>query len=290
ISSSILFSYINKDGLKNRANSLYLLHNEKLEMPKVSNGWCFYNIKDDHSLKVGEKGLECHIGSKQTNAQPVLLFGDSFAGHNIPFWHYIGKELNLNIHAVTTNWCYPSIDAQFTGDKNSTAYQQCMINRKYLENNINKYNVLIFAGRWSDIVQQHQEQSFDNLLKLTNQLHKKVIIMSEPYAFDENISILYKRSLWLHRNFNLNNYSDNVKAQQQKIALPIIQNMAQRYPNTLLLTQTDLFAPNHMAKESIPYSLDGRHLSVFGSLSSEEYFIQQPKYQTLQSFLSVPSH
>jgi hypothetical protein len=45
-----------------------------------------------------------------------------------------------------------------------------------------------------------------------------------------------------------------------------------------------------MAKESIPYSLDGRHLSVFGSLSSEEYFIQQPKYQTLQSFLSVPSH
>ncbi len=290
ISSSILFSYINKDGLKNRANSLYLLHNEKLEMPKVSNGWCFYNIKDDHSLKVGEKGLECHIGSKQTNAQPVLLFGDSFAGHNIPFWHYIGKELNLNIHAVTTNWCYPSIDAQFTGDKNSTAYQQCMINRKYLENNINKYNVLIFAGRWSDIVQQHQEQSFDNLLKLTNQLHKKVIIMSEPYAFDENISILYKRSLWLHRNFNLNNYSDNVKAQQQKIALPIIQNMAQRYPNTLLLTQTDLFAPNHMAKDSIPYSLDGRHLSVFGSLSSEEYFIQQPKYQTLQSFLSVPSH
>lgn len=286
ISASMLYSYINKDGVKSRADSLYLKHNEKLEMPKVSNGWCFYNIKDDHSLKVGQKGLECHIGSKQADAQPVLLFGDSFAGHNIPFWHYLGKELNLNIHAITTNWCYPSIDKQFTGDKNSTAYQQCMLNRDYLKNNINQYNVLIFAGRWSDIVQQHQEQSFESLLKLANQSHKKVIVMSEPYAFDANISLLYKRSLWLHRNFNLNNYFDNVKAKQQRIALQHITDMTQRYPNTLLLTQADLFKPNHMAKESIPYSLDGRHLSVFGSLSSEEYFAQQAKYKVLKQFLS----
>ena len=55
----------------------------------------FYNIKDDHSLKVGQQGLECHIGSKQTDAQKVLLFGDSFAGHNIPFWHYLGKKTQL---------------------------------------------------------------------------------------------------------------------------------------------------------------------------------------------------
>ena len=110
--------------------------------------------------------------------------------------------------------------------------------------------------------------------------------MSEPYAFDANISILYKRSLWLHRNFNLNSYFDNVKAKQQKTASRLITDMAQRYPNTLLLTQTDLFKPNHMAKESIPYSLDGRHLSVFGSLSSEEYFTQQAKYKVLKQFLS----
>jgi len=200
----------------------------------------------------------------------------------VTLWNPL-QHLRLTIFPVQG---YPSIDKQFTGDKNSTAYQQCMLNRDYLKNNIDQYNVLIFAGRWSDIVQQHQEQSFENLLKLANQSHKKVIVMSEPYAFDANISLLYKRSLWLHRNFNLNNYFDNVKAKQQRIALQHITDMTQRYPNTLLLTQADLFKPNHMAKESIPYSLDGRHLSVFGSLSSEEYFTQQAKYKVLKQFLS----
>ena len=137
-------------------------------------------------------------------------------------------------------------------------------------------------------MKQNQQQSFENVLKIAQQSHQKVIVMSEPYAFDENISLLYKRSLWLHRDFNLNNYFDNIKATEQKSALKLMTEMVQRYPNTLLLNQSDLFKPDHMAGENLPYSLDGRHLSVYGSLASEQYFVKQPKYLKLQQFIRQP--
>ena len=185
------YKFLGKDGLENRADAEYLKRIEKIQMPMVSNGWCFYNIKDDHSLTVGENGLKCHIASNSTNAKSALLFGDSFAGHNIPFWDHLGKKLNLNIHTISTNWCYPSLDKEFTGDKSSTAYQQCLINRNYLKNHIAQYDVLIFAGRWTDIVRQNQQNSFSELLKVAQMNNKKVIVMSEPYTFDQNISSIF---------------------------------------------------------------------------------------------------
>ena len=191
----------------------------------VSNGWCFYNIKDDHSLTVGENGLKCHIASNSTNAKSALLFGDSFAGHNIPFWDRLGKNLNLNIHTISTNWCYPSLDKEFTGDKSSTAYQQCLINRNYLKNHIAQYDVLIFAGRWTDIVRQNQQNSFSELLKVAQMNNKKVIVMSEPYTFDQNISSIFKRAIWLERDFNLNEYMNNPLATKQKYATSVINKI-----------------------------------------------------------------
>lgn len=283
-----VYGYIAQDGVKSRASQFYLTHSEKIEMPKTSNGWCFYNVKDDPSLVVGSKGLQCHIASKQVNAKSALLFGDSFAGHNIPFWHNLGQKLNLNINAITTNWCYPSVNKDFTGDKNSTAYQQCLINRNYLKTHLDQYDVFIFAGRWSDVVKQNQQNNFEELLQLVEQQHKKVIVMAEPYAFDNNISLLYKRAMWLNQGFNLDRYLNNPKAVEQKVANKIITDMTKRHSNILLLTQTDLFKPDQMATKDTPYSLDGRHLSIFGSLASEQYFIKQDKYKVLQNFIYKP--
>jgi len=280
-----IYGEISRDGLIDRASASYINQNKKMEMPQISNGWCFYNIKDQHDLKVGEDGLKCHIGSTGSDAQNVLLFGDSFAGHNIPFWHYLGKDLNLNIHAISTNWCYPSLGNSFTGHQDSTAYQQCLINRKYLKQNLAQYDVLIFAGRWSDIAKHNQLNDFEGLLRIAAQHNKKVVVMSEPYTFDANISLLYKRSVWLGRNFDLTAYIDNAKADEQKIVIKHLDTMVKRYPQTLLLTQQDLFKSDHMATKNTPYSLDGRHLSIAGSLASQQYFIQQQKYTQLKEFI-----
>ncbi|WP_035338461.1 acyltransferase family protein [Acinetobacter junii] len=280
------YKFLGKDGLENRANAEYLKRIEKIQMPMVSNGWCFYNIKDDHSLTVGENGLKCHIASNSTNAKSALLFGDSFAGHNIPFWDRLGKKLNLNIHTISTNWCYPSLDKEFTGDKSSTAYQQCLINRNYLKNHIAQYDVLIFAGRWTDIVRQNQQNSFSELLKVAQMNNKKVIVMSEPYTFDQNISSIFKRAIWLERDFNLNEYMNNPLATKQKYATSVINKIVSEHPNTLLLSQADLFKSDHMATKNTPYSFDGRHISIVGSLASEQYFETRPKFKVLENFIA----
>ncbi|NKG34594.1 acyltransferase family protein [Acinetobacter junii] len=280
------YKFLGKDGLENRADAEYLKSIEKIQMPMVSNGWCFYNIKDDHSLTVGENGLKCHIASNSTNAKSALFFGDSFAGHNIPFWDRLGKKLNLNIHTISTNWCYPSLDKEFTGDKSSTAYQQCLINRNYLKNHIAQYDVLIFAGRWTDIVRQNQQNSFSELLKVAQMNNKKVIVMSEPYTFDQNISSIFKRAIWLERDFNLNEYMNNPLATKQKYATSVINKIVSEHPNTLLLSQVDLFKSDHMATKNTPYSFDGRHISIVGSLASEQYFETRPKFKVLENFIA----
>lgn len=280
------YKFLGKDGLENRAGAEYLKRIEKIQMPMVSNGWCFYNIKDDHSLTIGENGLKCHIASNSTNAKSALLFGDSFAGHNIPFWDRLGKKLNLNIHTISTNWCYPSLDKEFTGDKSSTAYQQCLINRNYLKNHIAQYDVLIFAGRWTDIVRQNQQNSFSELLKVAQMNNKKVIVMSEPYTFDQNISSIFKRAIWLERDFNLNEYMNNPLATKQKYATSVINKIVSEHPNTLLLSQADLFKSDHMATKNTPYSFDGRHISIVGSLASEQYFETRPKFKVLENFIA----
>ena len=187
---------------------------------------------------------------------------------------------------VTYNNKYIDFDyADFTGNKLSTAYQQCLINRKFLAQNLEQYDVLIFAGRWSDIVGQNQQKGFADLLKFAEQHHKKVIVMSEPYAFDQNISALFKRALWLNLNFNLNQYMDNPKATEQIYATKVIDDIVSAHPNTLLLKRNDLFSPNQMATTNTPYSLDGRHMSIVGSLASEQYFEQQPKFLLLKEFI-----
>lgn len=288
IASYPIYKFISKDGVKDRASSKYLSSIEQIQMPAVANGWCFYNIKGDDNLNVGTQGLTCSIASKQPTAKKALLFGDSFAGHNNPFWDQIGKKLNLQVQVVSTNWCYPSLNDAFTGDQPSDAYEQCLINRDYLAKNMDKYDVLIFAGRWSDIVGKNQQSGFANLLDITEQHHKKVIVMSEPYAFKKNISLLFKRAMWLHRDFNLNYYMKSDRATQQRYATEVINNMVYKHSNTLLLTRDDLFRPNQMANGNTPYSLDGRHMSIIGSLESAKYFEKQPKYDVLKQFLEQP--
>lgn len=280
-----IYKYIGEDGVKSRANPTYLSNLEKMQMPSVENGWCFYNIKDNRSLNVGQQGLECFLASKQDHAQSALLFGDSFAGHNNPFWDHIGKKLNLNIQVISTNWCYPSFDKQFTGNTSSISYQQCLFNRQYLAQNIDKYDVLIFAGRWSEVVRMEQQNTFAEVLAIAEQHHKKVIVMEEPHVFDKNISLMFRRAMWLQKELSLESYLENEKATQQKYAAKVIDNMVAKHSNTLLLKQQELFRPDQMATPLLPYSFDGRHISIAGSLASAQYFEQQAKYKLLQQFI-----
>lgn len=275
-----------KNGIPERASQNYSENIKEVVMPLPSNGWCFYSVDSISSLSIGKEGLNCKVGAMNNVKHTALLFGDSFAGHNIPFWDKIGKSLNTNVHPVTTNWCYPGLSDQFTGPKSSRAFGQCKFNRKYLSENMGKYDYLIFAGMWKAVSEKNQLENFDSLLAEANKLNIPVIIMAAPYSFDRNIGNLYKKSIWLDQEFSLSNYINDEYDFSRKNANQAIKKISNKYSNTLFIDDVDLYSKDHLTKEGYAYSIDGNHISVIGSKGSAQFFEKSQKFLELKSTIN----
>ena len=134
-------------GYPNRISEEFRNATAELVLPRKSNGWCFHNVDPSYDNEVGEQGLTCQLGTRDGRLD-ALLFGDSFAGHYGPFWDDLGRENDLNINAVSSNWCYPSDRGEFTGHTTGPEYEQCLINRSYLKDHVADYDLVIYAGQW----------------------------------------------------------------------------------------------------------------------------------------------
>lgn len=281
------YYYIYKtEGVISRAPKSYLDKAAQMEMPSVKNGWCFHDVNDP-SVAIAPQGSSCLMGSKHPTAQKALLIGDSFAGHNTPFWDAVGKKMNMNINALTTNWCYPALDDNFTGPRRSRAYQQCEINRHYVRQHLQEYPTIILAAQWNNVMlNEKHRQSFSNFVKLLNDQGKKVIIMDAPYNFDTDIALQFKRALWFDRPFNLKHYLPSMEYKKQIQARQYLEQIATQYSHTLLLHHDDLFPAPQLTENHLPYSSDGSHLSVDGSLNSAHYFMQQKGFTEFKDFLA----
>ncbi|MEQ6276907.1 acyltransferase family protein [Kluyvera huaxiensis] len=285
IISIIVFDYTRShSGFLWRGNANYQKASTEIVLPNPDNGWCFYAIASNRKLNLGQDGLTCHIGSLNSKKK-AILFGDSFAGHYIPFWDTVGKKLNLDINAITTNWCGPSTGTEFLGPKTSIAYKQCLFNREYLAKNIENYDYLIFSGAWSYIVGNSEaKQAFESLLKTAQKTGKKIIIMDEPYQFDVNIGEMYKKSVWDEHQFDISKYITNSKNERQAEVSTVLRNLSADNKNTVFLPREDLFDASQVNTQGVPYSLDGEHISVVGSLSAAEHFINTQRYTELNHF------
>lgn len=274
-----------KDGIPNRSSQDYSAKTKELVMPLPSNGWCFYSVDSISTLPIGKEGLECKIGAIDDFRHKALLFGDSYAAHNIPFWDKIGKSLHTRVHPITTNWCYPGLNDQFTGPKSSRAFEQCIFNRKYLSQNMHKYDYLIFVGSWKS-VNKHHLDNFENLLAEATKLNIPIIIMASPYSFNTNIGNVYKRSTWLGQEFNLSKYVNDDYDLSRVKANQTIKEVSSKYPNTFFIEDIELYSNNHLTENGFPYSLDGGHISLLGSQSSANYFEKGLKISELRSKLN----
>ena len=268
-----------------RGGDKYQKVSAEIVLPSPSNGWCFYAIASDKKLKLGENGVTCHVGNTDSKKNAVL-FGDSFAGHYIPFWDSVGKQVGLNINPITTNWCSPSVGREFMGPKTSIAYKQCMFNREYFAKNFEKYDYLIFSGAWSYIVSNAESlRNVEALIKMAHGTGKRIIIMDEPYQFEANIGELYKKSIWDRRQFDITKYLVNGKNAKQKEVDTILTALTAGNKNTIFLSRSMLFSETQTNGSGVPYSLDGEHISVIGSLSAAEYFIKGNNFHRLVNFL-----
>lgn len=264
----------------------YMVIDKEMQLPLPKNGWCFYSVDNIKSLSVGNAGLSCHVGSIRDDAKKVILFGDSFAGQYIPFWDIIGKKENLNINVVTTNWCYPSSGNDFNGRKESRAYTQCLINRKFLSDNMAKFDLVIFAGEWKRVMPYPSyKNGFQDIFNQAIKHNLKVILMSEPYAFDVDIGKIYKRAIWVNTSFDIEKYKKNSARDIQKNSDMALQKMAQNNQNVMIIGRNEMFNDNQYAVDNIPYSWDGKHISVIGSMSAEKFFEHNGGLNKISGFI-----
>lgn len=273
-------------GFSWRGGEHYLSLVNQIKMPSPEDGWCFYAIASHREFSVGNQGVQCQIGDTQHPVKKALLFGDSYAGHYIPFWQGIGEKMQMEIQAVTTNWCNPSTGDDFPGPRSSRAYQQCLFNRHYVMEHIKDYDVIILAGSWTkNFVNQRSIAGLSDLVEKIHQQHVPIIIMDEPYQFADNVGQLYKQHLWRHQYFNIRPYSTQEMDATLQTTSAILDKVSTPSPTTLHLRRSDLFSPTHYAQDDVPYSLDGGHISVLGSLAAERYFIEQGGLNKLSTFL-----
>lgn len=260
----------------------------ELEMPQIDNGWCFYSVDSIKNLNVGAKGLDCWLGDKNSNKKGIF-FGDSFAGQYEPLWQAVGLDSKVSLHVITTNWCYPSSNEEFTGPHSSRALQQCLFNRKYLLDNIQKYDFVVLGGSWGTVLTQNKMNGALDLIKLAATKSKLVVLMPTPKQFDVDAMFLFKRSLMFKADFDLGRVSTE-KDIKAKEANQMLASMASKFDNVLYIDRESMFSangsPSDLTKDQIPFSLDGRHISVYGSKAAAESFMKSPQYQELQRRLN----
>ena len=286
--SSSVFIYANK-GFTNRVDDSYVQLMDKLVMPSRENGYCFYSFLIGKE-EVGEtEGTSCLLGNKTARAN-TILFGDSFAGHYEPFWDVIFSKNNLSIKSITTNWCFPSLEKSFTGPVSHPAYHQCQINRAYVASNMASYKNIILAGSWRKI---YEEGYINQVIEFANYSVAQglnVFIMASPTSYDTNVLKRFSNSL-----------SNKIFAFDLS-QMPKSKDILTREVNSLLadyairtnhvyfikrqemFESSDSFVLNGM---SIPYSLDGGHISLEGSKQAAKVFMRNNTDGYVQSLQEV---
>jgi peptidoglycan/LPS O-acetylase OafA/YrhL len=273
------------DGIDNR---FYLkpelrIIKDELIMPLRNNGYCFYSFNDSYSIVDKDVGSSCFLGSKVKNTS-TLLFGDSYAGHNEPFFDVIFKANNASFQSIVTNWCTPSLTDNFTGPKSHLAYKQCLINRSYLKNNMHKYKNIIFAGSWDSVLSKSQFEDVESVIEKSANLGVNVFIMAAPQRYQNNPLRDFYRNLYFDIQLEKNtSTSKDTLMVEGNLRL---KKISEKYNNVhfigreLLYSKQNTFKINELV---IPYSLDGGHISILGSKYSAKYFMSKDKYKEIIS-------
>lgn len=271
-------------GVSSRMTKQFNALTKDIVMPLIDNGWCFYSVDTDSTLPVGSRGLNCPLGSKTSHVKG-LLFGDSFAGHNGPFWDAVAVKSDWQINSVATNWCYPAINEEFAGPRTSRAFDQCQINKQFLKENMGNYDFVVFASQWENEFLQGKMQSVYDEIAYAADHSKLVVLMAAPTRYDVNIKSRYEQSLMSGTSFDIENFkkSDDAIARRANAE---VERFGKKFPNVFFINRGSLYntagVPSDMTNDGRPYSLDGAHLSVYGSLQSAEAFVRSSSYAELK--------
>ena len=266
------------------SNKVELLING-IKMPLRTNGYCFYSFNDGQE-EINEKvGTDCYLGDV-SNKSSTLLFGDSYAGHNEPFFDEVFKRNKQSFQSITTNWCIASFNDNFTGPKAHDAYHQCLLNRNYLKKNMHKYKNIIFAGSWNSALSKNQLNDFNLVVDRASNMGINVFIMPAPYNFSKNPLIDFYKSLYFNHDFDIKKVGDD--DYKVIIANSELNDLSKKYENVYFIDRNLIYNESNTFKVNdidVPYSLDGGHISIIGSKYSAQHFMNNEHYfNTMKHF------
>ncbi|MGF6190823.1 acyltransferase family protein [Serratia sp. 2723] len=274
-----LVIYFN-DGFINRSENARLLNNVMMvhQMPRASNGYCFYDFNDGHSAKFSEKAANCVLGDKSSKKK-ALLFGDSFAGQYEPFIDVVGKKYGISINAITTNWCYPGLTNGYTGQKSNPAYKQCLFNRRYVEKNLSDYDVIFISGMWKDVYDKGFIYDTIDFINYAHKLNVPVVILASPKIYDIDIYAKALSKIFKNKTLDPKDITSNQDESSNK-AHELFSGISNGR-DIIFLDRKSIYGDKEGYLSHgffIPYSLDGRHISQDSSRLLGEDFISKNNF------------
>lgn len=278
--------YIN-NGYQGRVSAKYSNIVKSMTFANRQNGYCFYSETKDQADVL--KGTSCLLGDK-TKKPSILLIGDSFAGHYEPFWDSLLKEQKLSLNSITTGWCSPSFTDRFIGPEKDNAFDQCIVNRRFIQENMRNYDTVILAGLWETVYTQRYMDDVFEVVDYASELGMNVIIMASPTSFGFNVTKYFKTAIFngvldLNMPPTIKNSDDTAIE-----ANHLLYELSQKRNNVSFISRDDLFDPSNMYTKNgikLPYSYDGLHISVEGSLESAVYFSQTENYEKIMKIIST---
>jgi len=257
------------------------------KMPTRAQGYCFYSFNVSADLPVGDAGHGCTVGAPEDQSQRrVLLFGDSYAAHWDPFWNDFGQATSTTVESITTNWCFPAIGNVSNAPLNHASVAQCEINRNYVSEHLDDYDLVILAGAWQYVEKRgFQDKVFEFIAHSLETSDTPIVIMDVPAMLQrESVErFLYFPNATLHES-----------PENEKLSRDFWSELSQRFGSedrVFLMTREQLFGATKkdqsLTAEDLPYSLDGGHISIYGATQSWRQFKVGMGFRNFIDFLKT---
>lgn len=255
----------------------HLLHKispERYEMASYEAGYCFGS---PGAKKSDKKYLDCKLGNRDKNTD-ILLFGDSFAGQYEPMLDEVAKTLDIAIQSITTNSCYPSLTNEFHHDHYHVGYQQCLMNRKYVKDHIEKYKYIFITARWDEYFDDHRDSISEvaDWVKYANAHGVTVIYLPNSNIYQSNVSNEYISSLMSNRSFESDFKLNEKSLRYTQHAENLLRDKLSESDEFLAISKNELFPGNTFKyhNEQVPYPSDDGHITVFASKNLAEKLLE----------------
>ncbi|WP_373778361.1 acyltransferase family protein [Glaesserella sp.] len=201
----------------------------------------------------------------------ILIAGDSHAGQYNMFINEVGKKEGWSADLISSNTCAVAIGFRLPPDNRRA--ERCNAYVQYIENNINKYQTVMFMERWMIYLQ------YKDFLPLFEQTLQDLIKQGkEIYVFKDNPLSHYPvlRKYHLEQRGIFIDYLTESRKQEienNHKANVIIKQIVDKYPEVHWVDLSE-FIPNDFMSDNLPVYRDYDHFNPYGAQKLALEFIE----------------